>query len=148
MQVLKRISLSVSLIFALLSFCQGQNIQFTSIELVVFDMAQHNIYESKTVGFASVKSKQYDRFQQLLTMATPDQLLNLATNHNNAVIRLYSFQALKQKNISIPNSLLEKFKNDQTLVDVFMGCIRSLKSVSNLVTSFGNAQMNFTPRFI
>ncbi len=135
MQVLKRIWLSVSLLFVSLSFCQGQNIQFNTVGLVVFEMAQHNIYESHTIGYASLKSKQYERFQQLLTMATTEQLLDLANNHHNGVVRLYCFQALKHKKISIPDVLSEQFKNDKSQVNVYRGCVRELKTVSNMATT-------------
>ena len=141
MQLLKRNLLTVSL-FASLSFCQGQNLQFNSIGLVVFEMAQHNIYESKTIGFTGLQSKQYQRFQQLLSIATTDQLIDLATNHHNAVVRLYSFQALHQKKITIPEKLSAQFENDKTMIDVYRGCVRETKSISNIAFTVSGS-MNF-----
>ena len=123
------------LLYASISFCQAQNVQFNSVGLVVFEMAQHNIYESNTIGFASLKSKQYGRFQQLISMATPEQLFDLAANHHNAVVRLYSFQALKHKKINIPDALAEQFKNDKTMINLLRGCVSEIKSVSNIANT-------------
>ena len=135
MHSLKRISLSIILLYASVSFCQAQNIQFNSVGLVVFEMAQHNIYESSTIGYASLKSKQYGRFRQLITMATPEQLFDLAANHHNAVVRLYSFQALKHKKINIPVALAEQFKNDNTMINIYRGCVSEVKSISNIANT-------------
>src|SRR5690349_20975267 len=71
------------------------------LKAIVTAIATRNVYEiSYMVGFAGTVSEQYLHFKQLLSTATDQQLTDLATNNKNAVVRLYAFQALKQKHSS------------------------------------------------
>jgi hypothetical protein len=142
MQLLKYLVVSVTTFLVWQNSGYTQNIHLTSVVFVVNEMAAHNIYESSTIGFALQKSKQYERFQQMNNIATDDQLIELASNHENGVVRLYAYQALKQRNIVIPKHLTEKFKNDQTRVNIFIGCIRDVKSINSIAVG-GMSQMNF-----
>ena len=93
-----------------------------------------NIYEmSYTVGYAGTISKQYLRFKQLLQLATSKQLSELAVNHNNAVVRLYAYQALKQKLVTIPENIIAFFAIDHTVVKTLWGCFGGSQMISVLV---------------
>jgi hypothetical protein len=105
------------------------------LKTAIQEMADHDLYEtSRTVGFAGTVSKQYQRFQQLLSLATERQLVELAAEHKNAVVRLYAFQALKKRKAVIPGGLFEQFMNDRTRVTTLNGCVGDKKTVGDLAT--------------
>ena len=117
----------------------AQGITLQSVDLIVLQMADHNLYESEYTGLSRLKSKQYQRYEQLINISTDEQLLNLAVNHTHAVVRLYAFKALKNRKISLPEKVMEQFKNDESTVTSFIGCIRSKTTIGQLVkTGFIN----------
>jgi hypothetical protein len=125
-------------------FCFGQKQPNDSLKAVVTAIANNNVYEvSYTVGFAGTVSKQYLHFKQLLSLATEQQLTHLATLSKNAVVRLYSLQALRQKHASIPNSLLEQFQHDRTIVMTLNGCNGDKRTVSELMEKNLQFAVNF-----
>ena len=143
MQVMKNLVLSLSLVCAFSLFSQAQDLQLRPpLAMVLLEMAAHDRFESSTVGFAALKSKQYQRFEQLTAIATQEQLLDLAANHTNGVVRLYAFQALQQQKASIPESLLTQFKNDATKIKVFIGCVMDSKPINTIVQlKINNSQL-------
>jgi hypothetical protein len=133
MRTLKSFFLPIIFLLLVLSgYAQKQ--ADTPLKTAIQEMADHDLYEtSRTVGFAGTASKQYQRFQQFLSVATEQQLTELAARHKNAVVRLYAFQALKKKKADIPAGLWEQFINDGTAVSTLNGCIGDKKTVSELV---------------
>ena len=106
----------------------GQQKYNDSLILIISEIENSNIYEmSYTVGYAGTISKQYLRFKQLLQLATGKQLSELAVNHNNAVVRLYAYQALKQKSVPIPENIVVYFTNDHTFVKTLWGCFGAVR---------------------
>lgn len=115
------------------AFTFGQKQKHDSLSKVVNAIAESNIYEiSYTVGYAGTISRQYQRSQLLSSLATEQQLLDIAAHHKNAVVRLYALQALRHKKISIPQTLLQQFQNDHTRVKVLKRCEGDEQSVSAL----------------
>ena len=113
------------------SFAQKEN----TVSDAVKEMAAFNIYETTcTVGFSNSASSQYQRFILLTSMASTKDLITMATNHKNPVVRLYAYQALKKRNIDIPTSLADKFKSDQDEVISLQGCLAENSKV-NLLTN-------------
>ena len=103
------------------SFAQKENTN--TLSNTIKEIAHSNVYETTcTVGFAGGASSQYQRYNLLSSLATTTELLILASQHENPVVRLYSFQALKKRNIEIPKSLYDKFINDQDEVISLQGC--------------------------
>lgn len=125
------------------SLSHAQNEAFEALPMVVFEMAAHNVYESETIGIANAKSKQFARYQQLVAKASEQQLLEL-TDHNNAVVRLYAYQALRQKGVSISKSLQQKFKEDATSVQSMQGCVINKYPVSKLAATPLSAKNYFS----
>ena len=126
------------------SFAQKENTN--TIPNAVKEMAAFNIYETTcTVGYAGAASSQYQRFNLLTSLATTQQLIMLATNHKNPVVRLYSFQALKKKNIDIPASLADKFKSDQDEVISLQGCLAENSKVNLLTNKIIFSASNYKP---
>ena len=126
------------------SFAQKENTN--TLPNAVKEMAAFNIYETTcTVGFSNSASSQYQRFILLTSMASTKDLITLATNHKNPVVRLYSFQALKKRNIDIPASLADKFKNDQDEVVSLQGCLAENTKVNLLTNEIIFPSSNYKP---
>ena len=134
--------LALFLAFGFISFAQKENDK--RLPNTIKEIANFNIYETTcTVGFAGDSSSQYQRFNLLATLATTQQLMMLATKHKNPVVRLYSYQALKKRNVEIPSSLLEKFKSDQNEVISLQGCLAENTTVNKLTNQIFVASANY-----
>ena len=145
MQTISKTVILMALFFVTSLFCFGQKQTNDSLKAVVTAIANSNVYEvSYTVGFAGTVSKQYLRFKQLLSLATEQQLTDLASLNENAVVRLYALQALRQKHANISGSLLEQFQHDRTIVTTLNGCNGDKKTVSELTSWNLQFASNFT----
>lgn len=123
--------LAIFLAMGFNSFAQKEN--NSTLPNIIKKIADFNIYETTcTVGYAGDASSQYQRFNLLTSLATTQQLIILATNHKNPVVRLYSFQALKKRNIKLPLSLIDKFNRDQDKVISLQGCLAENTTVKLL----------------
>ena len=126
---------------AFISFGQKPNL----LNFTVNEIAKYNIYETtNTVGYANVISKQYQRFELLISLATEEQLTNLATHNKNAIVRLYALQALKRKKINISSVMRQQFQNDITIVETLEGCLGDKKSVHMLAMQELKAPVSFS----
>lgn len=127
-----------AILLSLVAWIQFSKAQTTSapVEMVLFEMAQHNIYESSYVGFSAAPSQQFKRFLQMKELATTGQLQQYASSHHNAVVRLYAFKALKEMKREIPASLAQQFKNDSSTVSIFIGCIKNIQKVSSVAAIY------------
>ena len=126
------------------SFAQKENTN--SLSKTIKEIAHYNVYETTcNVGYAGGASSQYQRFNLLTSLATTQQLIMLATNHKNPVVRLYAFQALKKKNIDIPASLADKFKSDQDEVISLQGCLAENTRVNLLTNEIFVSTSNYKP---
>ncbi len=94
-------------------------------------MAENDTYEiGKTLGYTGAPAKQRQRFLQLIQLASDEELINLAASHRNAVVRVYAYQALRQRKIAISQALIDQFHQDHTQVKIVQGCILKEESVS------------------
>lgn len=133
MQQFKKSFFLISLFIITGIFSFGQRHRNDSLQNIVKEIAKSNIYEeSYTIGYAGTISKQFQRFDELLTIATKEQLMELAAYNKNAVVRLYAYQALKRNKIKIPDTLIHKFRQDNSIVQILQGCIGDKKSVKEL----------------
>ncbi len=99
-----------------------------SVKIIADQIANHNIYESATIGFAATASTQYKRFNKLLQIATNEELF-LLVQHENGVVRLYALRAIIIKKLKIPFAIREHFLNDKTKVTTLTGCIGNNSTV-------------------
>jgi hypothetical protein len=134
MKVLKYATL-LFLLMACINFSKAQPTS-APIEMILFEMAQHNIYESSFVGFSAVPSLQYKRFQQMKERANAGQLVQYASSYHNPVVRLYALKALKEIKMEIPASLIQQFKNDSSKVSISIGCIKDIQKVSSVAATY------------
>jgi hypothetical protein len=103
------------------------------LKAVIAGIAISNVYEvSYTVGFVGTVLQLYHRFRQLPSIATDQWLTDLATQHMNAVVRLYALQAIKQRHTNISDSLPEQFQNNKTIAMTLNGCNGNKKTVSEV----------------
>lgn len=127
MMIMKKIMQNVFLLILFSSstlYSIGQEKSNDQLKSLISQIAKSNVYEmSDQIGVAGSPSKQLERFSKLISLSTEQQLVELASKNTNAVVRLYAFQALKQKNIVIPTALQKQFQNDQTIVTTLTGCI-------------------------
>ena len=126
------------------SFAQKEN--KISLSNTIKEIADFNVFETTcTVGYAGGTSSQYKRYNLLTSLATTPELLILATNHKNPVVRLYAYQALKKRNIDIPTSLADKFKSDQDEVISLQGCLAENTRVNLLTNEIIFPSSNYKP---
>lgn len=125
--MLRKLILLLSLVFLTTSGIAQK------LNRVVRSIAKHNVYEGPLTGFAGTASKQYGRFETLRVKAGIEKLITLATGHNNAVVRLYAFQALIFNKEPIPRELKLKFASDTSFVKILNGCIGGERKVNEIV---------------
>jgi hypothetical protein len=131
MQVYKKVAIVLFLLAC--NAVLAQSPKQDSVAILVKGLAAANVYEqSLSVGYAGAASTQYWRFSRLLSIASNEQLIHLAADHKNAVVRLYCYGALKQRGSVISSSLLQQFSSDNTIVKTLNGCIGGERSVRAL----------------
>ncbi|MEO5649177.1 MAG: hypothetical protein ABIR03_04540 [Ginsengibacter sp.] len=92
------------------------------VKKIVKAIAKANVYELRAVNnIAKPATQQSLRFQDLLKVATVENLTKLATKNKNAVVRLYAYKALINKLKDIPIDVVHQFNNDTTLVHTLEG---------------------------
>lgn len=107
------------------------------IKKVVREMARSNVYEIINMdASAQTNSAQSGRYQQLLKTATTQQLINLAKENKNAIVRLYAFRALVNNLKEVPVEIVEKFRNDATLIEVKHGDVIEKKPLHSIASGF------------
>lgn len=92
------------------------------IERLVTAIAKGNRVEGSVVGFAGMPSAQWENYQRLKDLASVAQLIAL-TDHENAAVRCYAFQALAAKDSDHVFDVLLKHLGDTEIVDTQSGCI-------------------------
>lgn len=107
------------------------------IAILVSAIAEENMLNEQHVGIAGKESPQWKRYIKLSKLATNEELISL-TDHDNPVIRGYSFRALANRKSSETFSILLKHLSDTTKVQTFSGCIMGEEMLSyyfiNIVT--------------
>jgi len=98
------------------------------VKEIATEIAKHNIYESAIIGFAATQSTQNMRLNQLVMIASDNQLYSLA-KHSNAVVRLYALMAIVTRNLAISPELKDQFYKDRSIVVTLQGCVINKSSV-------------------
>lgn len=132
MRLYKPLLLAAILVLAHM-MATSQNNKGYTIKNFVNEMAAIDIYErSATVGYTGSASRQLELFKKLRSLASENELTELASNHKDAVVRLYAFHALKEKTKNVSQTLVKKFEADNTEVVTLTGCLGDKKSVRRL----------------
>jgi hypothetical protein len=117
-----------------------------SIQVLVDSIEKYNQLTSSGVGYAGVKTVQWERYEKLSKAASLPELRQL-THHKNTVVRCYSFNALAaRKDSAIFNILLDHL-HDTARVSTFIGCIISKRKVGdyfiNSVTPYDSSDTDY-----
>ncbi len=116
-------------ISSLMSFSNGQSAD--PVTNIVDEIAKHNFYEKGMLGYTGMKSRQYDRFLKLCDLASDEELLKL-TGHANVIVRVYAFQGLEKRGVTIPADVISRYKRDHTMVRMLNGDEATVTSVQKL----------------
>lgn len=125
-------------------FENGGNVSDTSIKLplflydslraknpysIVVEIANCNELDASGVGFDGRKTEQYARYENLLKYASDSDLISF-TRYNNAVVRVYAFYALIEKNSPLVISIFKDHVNDAEEIETFSGCLKLKEAVN------------------
>ncbi|MEO6850354.1 MAG: hypothetical protein ABI203_06335, partial [Mucilaginibacter sp.] len=94
------------------------------INIIVDSIAQYNQLNSSGVGYAGIRTVQWDRYEKLSKTATLPELREL-TNHKNSVVRCYAFDALTDRKDTAAFNILLGHLQDTAMVSTFIGCMIS-----------------------
>jgi hypothetical protein len=97
---------------------------------------ESNTVMGSSVGFAGSPSNTWYAFAWLINIATPQELLGMAT-HKNAVLRLYAYTGLLYRRYKPAATIIEKFSNDTTTVRTLSGCIMNNTTVAEALNNTG-----------
>ncbi|MCB0431475.1 MAG: hypothetical protein KDD54_15280 [Flavobacteriales bacterium] len=75
-------------------------------------------------GLGAKSSRQFQRYQRLITIASDDELIRL-TDHANPAVRCYAFQGLARRGNKHVYDILMKHLDDGDLVEYACGCMTS-----------------------
>ncbi|MBK9962980.1 MAG: hypothetical protein IPP06_17140 [Saprospiraceae bacterium] len=117
---MKRLTTLLIYTLTVLSTLIGQTVR-PEIEKIVNGIAKDNVLKSEGVGYAGIRTDQWDRYIALKEHATNEELIAL-TDHKNGVIRCYSFEALATRKDSNIYSVLIKHLTDTAIIPTFQGC--------------------------
>lgn len=101
-----------------------------TIQIIVDSIAKYNQLTSSGVGFSGVKTTQWERYEKLSKTASLPELEAL-TNHKNAVVRCYAFDALTARRDTNAFTILEVHLKDTARLSTFIGCIISDERVGD-----------------
>ena len=120
------------LLISTVTFGQGNNsiVLEKEIENIVKKIADENMYKSSAVGYGGARTDQWKRFEALKKKATDEELIIL-TEHSNAAVRCYSFQALAERKHPETFKILLTHLKDNEIVKTFLGCILSGQTVGD-----------------
>lgn len=126
--------LITAIFFAIAGNASAQQIPSDSLQVLLAEMAKSNVYETSAfVGFAGSVSLQNQRYERMKEIASQEELQEIASQNNNAVVRLYAFKALVERKLTVPEKLLEKFHQDRSIVKTLHGCLANKTEVRNLI---------------
>ena len=94
------------------------------IQIIVDSMAKYNQLTSSGVGYAGIRTAQWERYENLSKTATLPELRAL-THHKNAVVRCYAYDALTARRDTASFTILLAHLRDTAKVSTIFGCIIS-----------------------
>ena len=89
---------------------------------IVKKIAEKNVINSSMVGVAALKTAQYERFEQLVKIATTEELLEIM-NHENPTVRGYTFWALAKRRYENLEEVYMAHAKDKEVVATSQGCL-------------------------
>ena len=107
------------------------------LKKLIKQLAKANVFDATPLRVSNkVVSEQESLYKELINLATPDQLTEMATSNKNGVVRLYAFRALMEKVKDAPGNVLQQFMNDTTLIRVINGSSSEMKPMNSISNGF------------
>lgn len=119
------------LIFIFSVSLNSQNELSKEISSIVDSIHIVNRFESKLIGEAGVKSRQYALGEKLYSIATVDELIKL-TDHGNSVVRNYAFLSLSLHKEFDLTPIMINHVSDTTRIRTVMGCLIGGRTTSDM----------------
>ncbi len=89
------------------------------LKKIIKAIAKSNVYEIPRVNTTDGStSRQNVQYEELLKIATVQELSDLATKNKNTIVRLYAFRALVAKQKDIPKNIIDLVLNDTETVNI------------------------------
>jgi hypothetical protein len=95
-------------------------------------IADSNRVECEAVGFVGSESDIYKAFIKLKRNSSKEELVDLL-EHDSLAIVAYASYALMDRDLIKPNTLLQRFINDEDEVSTACGCMISRSTLSSLI---------------
>lgn len=96
---------------------------------LINEIGSYPTVDYKAVGYGWTESPQYERFENLMSIATDSQLVKL-TDFFNPTVKAYAFWALViRHNINV-RSILERHINDKQSFQLLSGCLSETKKIN------------------
>lgn len=110
-------------------------IQETPVKKIIKRIEKVNMYIVTPVNSKNI-SDQERNYVDLLRNASIEELTQLASEHKNAVVRLYAFRALMESVKDAPKHIFEQFMNDTTPVKVIHETRSETKPLNSIANGF------------
>ncbi|HEY5463175.1 MAG TPA: hypothetical protein VIJ95_07960 [Hanamia sp.] len=119
------------------NFSMNKTTNENPLKKIIKKIAKANVYDaSPFMSNNKVVSEQESLYKDLLNTASPEELIDLATNNKNAVVRLYAFRALMEKQKKAPTNVYDQFMNDNTPIKVINGKSSQMKPLNAISNGF------------
>ena len=111
-------------VLALLVACKGQQEKRSSgsINELVSEIAKTNVLMGDAVGYGMGRPEQWDRYEELRSRASDNELIAL-TSDTNSVVRCYAFQALAARKTADIFPVVLQHLADTAQVKIMIGCL-------------------------
>ena len=94
----------------------------TQVDSLVIILAESEAVKERYVGFSGYTPTEYKTFEELMEVASEDELNNLLT-HSSPIVRVYAYRALLANEMEINLDYETSLMQDSTEVDWFSGCV-------------------------
>ncbi|MEO6135655.1 MAG: hypothetical protein ABIP35_10910 [Ginsengibacter sp.] len=104
---------------------------------IVRSIAKADVYETRAYTASHKNTLQQNQNKiNLAKVASIEKLTQLVLRHKRAIVRLYAFEALVQKQKNIPKEIIEHVKNDDGMITVFDGNTTVKKPLNAIAAGF------------
>ena len=119
------------------TFTTYTSVNDTPLRKIVRRIAKANAYVVTSLNNNNkAVSDQELNYRDLLKVASPEELSDLAASDKNAIVRLYAFKALMETEKDAPKNIFEQFMNDATLIKVINGSRSEMKPLNSISNGF------------
>ena len=119
------------------NFLLNKTTNANPLKKLIKQLAKANVFDATPLRVSNkVISEQESLYKELISLATPDQLTELATHNKNAIVRLYAFRALMEKVKDAPGNVIQQFINDTTPIRIINGNSSEMKPMNTISNGF------------